>query len=184
VKEMVRLGRRAFTTGALTSETTELAERAVATFGRLARARHVQRLRAVATSAVREARHGATFVRRVPRETGLPVAIQSGVDEARLIFRAVRHAMGLEGGPYLLIDIGGGSVELTLAEDGQPLWMRSVPLGVARLSERFLPKDPPTGRQIRQLERHVAGTIGDLLDRARRRGVVAAIGTSGTVNTL
>jgi exopolyphosphatase/guanosine-5'-triphosphate,3'-diphosphate pyrophosphatase len=62
--------------------------------------------------------------------------------------------------------------------------MRSVPLGVARLTERFLPRDPPTGRQVRALERHVMRTIGDLLDRARRRGVVAAIGTSGTINTL
>jgi exopolyphosphatase/guanosine-5'-triphosphate,3'-diphosphate pyrophosphatase len=184
VKEMVRLGRRAFTTGALTAETTELAERAVATFGRLARARHVHRLRAVATSAVREARNGEAFVRRLQRETGLPIEIISGLDEARLIFRAVRHAMGLEGGPHLLVDVGGGSVELTLVEDGKPLWMRSVPLGVARLTERFLPKDPPTGRQVRALERHVMRTIGDLLDRARRRGVVAAIGTSGTINTL
>jgi exopolyphosphatase/guanosine-5'-triphosphate,3'-diphosphate pyrophosphatase len=184
VKEMVRLGRRAFTTGALTEETTELAERAVTTFGRLARARRVQHLRAVATSAVREARNGDAFVRRLRRETGLPIEVIAGLDEARLIFRAVRHAMGLEGGPYLLVDVGGGSVELTLAEDGRPIWMRSVPLGVARLTERFLRSDPPTGRQVRALERHVMRTIGDLLDRARRRGVVAAIGTSGTINTL
>jgi exopolyphosphatase/guanosine-5'-triphosphate,3'-diphosphate pyrophosphatase len=184
VKEMVRLGRRAFTTGALTDETTELAARAVTTFGRLARARHVQRLRAVATSAVREARNGAAFVRRLRRDTGLPIEVISGLDEARLIFRAVRHAMGLEGGPYLLVDVGGGSVELTLVEDGRALWMRSVPLGVARLTERFLRSDPPTGRQVKALERHVVRTIGDLLDRARRRGVVSAIGTSGTINTL
>lgn len=185
VKEMVRLGRRAFTTGALGNEATELAVRAVTTFGRLARARRVQKLRAVATSAVREARNGGAFVRRLERETGLPIEVISGLDEARLIFRAVRHALGLEeGGPYLLVDVGGGSVELTLVEDGRAVWMRSVPLGVARLTERFLPKDPPTGRQIRALERHVMRSIGDLLDRARRRGVVSAIGTSGTITTL
>jgi exopolyphosphatase / guanosine-5'-triphosphate,3'-diphosphate pyrophosphatase len=184
VKEMVRLGRRAFTTGSLTSETTELAARAVTTFGRLARARRVQRLRAVATSAVREARNGEAFVRRLRRETGLPIEIISGLDEARLIFRAVRHAMALDREPALLVDVGGGSVELTLVEDGRPLWMRSVPLGVARLTERFLPKDPPNGRQVRALERHVTKTIGDLLDRARRRGVTRVVGTSGTINTL
>jgi exopolyphosphatase/guanosine-5'-triphosphate,3'-diphosphate pyrophosphatase len=184
VKEMVRLGRRAFTTGKLTADTMELAERAMTTFGRLARARHVKRLRVVATSAVREARNGAAFVRRLRRATGLPVDVISGLDEAHLIFRAVRHAMDLTGGPYLLVDVGGGSVELALVADGRPLWIRSVPLGVARLSERFLPNDPPTGRNVRALERHIERTIGDLLDRARRRGVVAAIGTSGTVNTL
>ncbi len=184
VKEMVRLGRRSFTTGSLGNEATELAARAVTTFGRLARARHVQHLRAVATSAVREARNGAAFVRRLRRETGLPIEVISGLDEARLIFRAVRHALGLEDGPYLLVDVGGGSVELTLVEDGRAVWMRSVPLGVARLTERFLPKDPPTGRQVRALERHVIRSIGDLLDRARRRGVVSVIGTSGTITTL
>jgi exopolyphosphatase/guanosine-5'-triphosphate,3'-diphosphate pyrophosphatase len=184
VKEMVRLGRRAFTTGSLTAETMELAERTVATFGRLARARHVQRLRAVATSAVREAENGEAFVRRLRRHTGMPVDVISGLDEARLIFRGVKHALGLEGGPFLLVDVGGGSVELTLVEDGRPLWMKSVPLGVARMTERFFPKDPPTTRQVRALERHVARTVGDLLDRARRRGVVAAIGTSGTITTL
>lgn len=184
VKEMVRLGRRAFTTGSLTPDTMELAERAVVTFGRLARARHVQRLRAVATSAVREAANGEAFVRRLRRHTGMPVDIISGLDEARLIFRGVKHAMGLEAGSYLLVDVGGGSVELTLVEDGQPLWMKSVPLGVARMTERFFPKDPPTPRQVRDLERHVAKAVGDLLDRARRRGVTAAIGTSGTINTV
>jgi exopolyphosphatase/guanosine-5'-triphosphate,3'-diphosphate pyrophosphatase len=184
VKEMVRLGRKSFMTGTLTSETTELAERAVTTFSRLAKARHVQHIRAVATSAVREAKNGAAFVRRLRRETGLPIEIISGLDEARLIFRAVRHAMRLEDGTHLLLDVGGGSVELTLVEDGRLVWMRSVPLGVARPSERFLPSDPPTGRQVKALERHVMRTIGDLLDRARRRGVTSVIGTSGTINTL
>src|SRR6185369_10609222 len=184
VKEMVRLGRKSFMTGTLTSETTELAERAVTTFSRLARARHVQHIRAVATSAVREAKNGQAFVRRLRRETGLPIEIISGLDEARLIFRSVRHAMRLEEGTHLLLDVGGGSVELTLVEDGRLVWMRSVPLGVARLSERFLPSDPPTGRQVKALERHVMRTIGDLLDRARRRGVTSVIGTSGTINTL
>src|SRR5690348_7340150 len=78
VKEMVRLGRKTFTTGALPSQSMELAVRAVKTFSRLARARRVERMRAVATSAVREARNGAAFVRRLRRETGLPVKIISG----------------------------------------------------------------------------------------------------------
>ena len=184
VKEMVRLGRRTFTTGRLEPRAMDLTVRAVTTFARLARARRVQRLRAVATSAVREARNGAAFVRRLRRETGLAVRIISGAEEARLIFRAARHALGLSGGPHLLVDVGGGSVELVLVQDGHPLWLRSVPLGVARLSERFLPADPPRAGQVRRLERHLARTIGPLLADARRAGVVDAIGTSGTVNTL
>lgn len=184
VKEMVRLGQRAFTTGQLSIESMSLAARALKTFGRLARVRRVERLRVVATSAVREARNGERFVARLRRETGLPVQIISGPEEARLIFRATRHALGLDGGPHLLVDVGGGSVELSLAQDGRPLWMRSLPLGVARLTQQFLTKDPPSASQVRALERHLEHELDDLLTRVRRAGAVQAIGTSGTVHTL
>src|SRR5437867_6471424 len=184
VKEMVRLGRRAFTTGRLSAEAMDLAVRAVQDFGRLARARRVDRLRAVATSAVREARNGPALVRRLRRETGIAVRVISGLEEARLIFRAARHALGLEGGPHLLVDVGGGSVELVLVHEGRPLWLRSLPLGVARLTERFLASDPPTARQVQRLEKLLERELGALLRSARHAGVARVIGTSGTVNTL
>jgi exopolyphosphatase / guanosine-5'-triphosphate,3'-diphosphate pyrophosphatase len=184
VKEMVRLGRRTFTTGRLPAEGADLAVRAVKTFSRLARARRVERIRAVATSAVREARNGAAFVHRLREETGLPVKVISGAEEARLIFRAAHHALGLAGGPHLLLDVGGGSVELVLVHEGKPLWLRSLPLGAARLTERFLPSDPPTMRQVQRLEKHLAREIGGLLVSARHAGVLRAVGTSGTVNGL
>lgn len=184
VKEMVRLGRRTFITGRLPADAMDLAVRALKTFGRLARARRVDRLRAVATSAVREAKNGAAFVRRLRRETGIPVRVISGADEAGLIFRAARHALGLEGGPHLLVDIGGGSVELGLVQDGRALWLRSLPLGVARLTERYLSSDPPGRGQVRQLEKYLRRSLDELLARARHAGVVRAVGTSGTVNTL
>jgi len=184
VKEMVRLGRRTFTTGVLPQPAMELAVRAVKTFARLARARRVEQIRAVATSAVREARNGAAFVRRLRRESGLPVKVIPGAEEARLIFRAARHALGLEGGPQLLVDVGGGSVELVLVHEGRPLWLRSLPLGTARLTENFLHADPPGRRQVERLEKHLDREIGSLLAGARHAGVVRAIGTSGTINTL
>src|SRR5438094_435861 len=184
VKEMVRLGRHTFTTGRLPSAAMDLAVGAVKTFARLAHARRVVRMRAVATSAVREARNGMAFVRRLRRETGLPVKVITGAEEARLIFRAAQHALGLRGGPHLLLDVGGGSVELVLVQQGRPLWLRSLPLGAARLAERFLISDPPTNRQIQRLEKHLARELGSLLTSARHAGVARVIGTSGTVNTL
>jgi exopolyphosphatase/guanosine-5'-triphosphate,3'-diphosphate pyrophosphatase len=184
VKEMVRLGRRSFTTGRLTDESMDLAIGALKNFGRLARVRRVDRMRAVATSAVREAHNRVAFIRRIRRETGIKVEVISGAEEARLIFQAAQHAFGLDGGPHLLVDVGGGSVELVLVQDGQPLWMHSAKLGVARLSERFLTEDPPSNAQLRKLEDHLEDKIGDLLRKARKAGVVGAIGTSGTINTL
>jgi exopolyphosphatase/guanosine-5'-triphosphate,3'-diphosphate pyrophosphatase len=184
VKEMVRLGRRSFTTGRLTEESMDLAVRALVNFKRLARVRRVNRIRAVATSAVREARNRAQFILRIRRETGIEVEVISGIDEARLIFLAARHALGLDGGPHLLIDVGGGSVELVLVRDGKPMWMRSVKLGAARLAERFLTDDPPTRQQLKKFDQHLKRLIGPLMRKARRAGVVRAIGTSGTINTM
>lgn len=184
VKEMVRLGRRSFTTGRLTDEAMDMAVRALAHFRHLAHVRRVDRMRAVATSAVREARNRAEFIARIKREAGLAVEVISGAEEARLIYDAARHAMGLEGGPHLLVDVGGGSVELALVKDARPLWIKSVKLGAARLMENFLPDDPPTVAQRRRLEKHLGDQIGQLMASAKRAKVQRAIGTSGTINTL
>src|SRR5258708_24266571 len=138
VKEMVRVGGRSFTTGRLTTESMDLAVRALMNFKRLLRVRRVEKLRAVATSAVREARNRAEFIRRIKRETGLTVEVISGLDEARLIFQAARHALGLDGGPHLLVDVGGASVGLVLVRDCQPLWLRSLKLTPARLAAPLL----------------------------------------------
>jgi exopolyphosphatase / guanosine-5'-triphosphate,3'-diphosphate pyrophosphatase len=184
VKEMVRLGRRVFVTHRLRADAMDLAVRALVNFKRLARVRRIERMRTVATSAVREAHNRAAFIRRIRRETGIAVEVISGLDEARLIFDAARHALGLQGGPHLLVDIGGGSVELVLVENGRPVWMHSLKLGVARLMEQFLHDDPPTRSQLRKLEAHLDHEMGDLMRKARRAGVAQAVGTSGTVNTL
>src|SRR5947208_4829329 len=181
VKEMVRLGRHTFTTGRLPSAAMDLAVGAVKTFARLAHARRVVRMRAVATSAVREARNGMAFVHRLRRETGLPVKVITGAEEARLIFRAAQHALGLHGGPHLLLDVGGGSVELVLVHEGRPPWLRSLPLGAARLAERFPPTDPPTRREVQRLERHLQREMGERLAAARHPGATRAGGPSGPV---
>ena len=172
VKEMVRLGRNMFTSGKLAREPMELAVRALKNFAHLAKVRRVDRIRAVATSAVREAHNRDAFIARIRRETGLKVEIISGAEEAQFIFSAARHALGLEGGPYLLIDVGGGSVELVLVRDGEALWMESLPLGVARLTERFLTSDPPEPADVRRLEDHLHRKLDTLLRKARRAGVV------------
>jgi exopolyphosphatase/guanosine-5'-triphosphate,3'-diphosphate pyrophosphatase len=184
MKEMVRLGEGTFRTGRLGAEPMARAVQALQSFRRLARARHVTKLRAVATSAVREARNGAAFVARLRRETKIPVQVISGAEEAHLIYRAVQHASDLRDGPALLVDVGGGSVELTLVEGEKPEWYRSLPLGVARLSERFFAHDPPTPREIARLEAHVDAGIEAVLDPIRHAGVHRAIGTSGTLTAL
>jgi exopolyphosphatase / guanosine-5'-triphosphate,3'-diphosphate pyrophosphatase len=184
VKEMVRLGRRSFTTGVLSEEAMELAVRVLAHFRRIVEMRHVDRMRAVATSAVREARNRNQFIARVRSETGVPIEVISGREEARLIYHAAQHALGLEGGPHLLVDLGGGSLELVLVRNRQALWMKSAKLGAARMAEQFLLSDPPTSAQCERLLNHFEMEIGEHMRAARRSGVTRAIGTSGTINTL
>ena len=184
VKEMVRLGRRVFLTGRLTAESMDLASRALRHFQQVAQARHVKRLRVVATSAVREAANRSVFLKRIRRETGLRVEVISGQEEARLIFNAARYALGLDGGPHLLLDVGGGSIELVLVREGRPLWLRSFPLGAARLAERFLTSDPPRSAEVAALTAHLKRELAQVLNDARRLGVTRTIGTSGTVNSL
>jgi exopolyphosphatase/guanosine-5'-triphosphate,3'-diphosphate pyrophosphatase len=153
-------------------------------FRRLVEMRHVEGMRAVATSAVREARNRRQFIARIRRETGVELEVISGREEAQLIYRAAQHAFGLEGGPHLLVDLGGGSLELVLVKDQCARWMKSAKVGAARMTERFLLDDPPTSAQCRRLEHHLEKQIGAQVRAARRAGVVRAIGTSGTINTL
>jgi exopolyphosphatase/guanosine-5'-triphosphate,3'-diphosphate pyrophosphatase len=184
VKEMVRLGRRSFTTGVLGEEAMELAVRVLAHFRRIVEMRHVDCMRAVATSAVREARNRSQFIARIRSETGVSVEVVSGREEARLIYHAAQHALGLEGGPHLLVDLGGGSLELVLVRNRQASWMKSARLGAARMAEHFLLSDPPTSAQCERLLKHFEMEIGEQMRAARRSGVMRAIGTSGTINTL
>jgi exopolyphosphatase/guanosine-5'-triphosphate,3'-diphosphate pyrophosphatase len=184
VKEMVRLGRRSFTTGLLSQEAMDLAVRVLAHFQSVVEVRRVDRVRAVATSAVREADNKNQFIARIKRETGVNVEVISGYEEAQLIYRAAQYALGLEGGPHLLVDLGGGSLELVLVQDRRPIWMKSAKLGAARMTERFLLDDSPTPAQCKRLETHFEKEIGEQMQAARRAGVVRAICTSGTINTL
>jgi exopolyphosphatase/guanosine-5'-triphosphate,3'-diphosphate pyrophosphatase len=141
-KEMVRLGRKSFMTGRLTEEAMELTVRSLSYFQRVIKVRHVDRIRAVATSAVREARNRDAFIARIHAETGIDLEIIPGKDEARLIYRAARHALGLEGGPHLLVDVGGGSVELVLVKDGDPVMDAQRQAG-RRPADRAISRERP-----------------------------------------
>lgn len=183
-KEMVRLGHRSLHNGRLTAEAIDAGVRTLASFRTLAERQGVTRFKAVATSAVRETRNGGDFIRKVKEEVGLRLAVIPGREEARLIFLGVRHAIDMRGEPSLIVDAGGGSVELILAEDDRALSVESVKLGVSRLTEAFLESDPPDSHEIERLEAHIAETVDAILDRFREREVRRVIGTSGTFLNL
>jgi exopolyphosphatase / guanosine-5'-triphosphate,3'-diphosphate pyrophosphatase len=182
-KEMVRLGHRTLISGRLSAETMNNGIRTLAAFKTLAERQGVMRFYAVATSAVREAKNGGDFVQRVRDEVGLRVKVIPGREEARLIFLGVRYAIDLQEGPAVIVDAGGGSVEVIFTEDDRATSLHSLKLGVARLSERFLDKDPPSGRDLAELEACVADQLDPVLSRAPKR-IRRVIGTSGTMLNL
>jgi len=183
-KDMVRLGHRSLHNGRLTAEAMDAGVRTLSAFRTLAERQGVTRFQAVATSAVRETRNGGDFIRRVKEEVGLRIKVIPGREEARLIYLGVRHAIDLRGEPAVVLDAGGGSVELILTEDDRTLSLESVKLGVARLSEAFLKSDPPDSHELDELEGYIAEQVDTVLERFAQRDVRRLVATSGTMLNL
>lgn len=132
---------------------------------RAAEDKGVEELLPFATSAVREADNADEVLARVREETGVELQVLSGAEEARLTFLAARRWYGWSAGKLLVIDIGGGSLEIAYGLDEEPDTAVSLPLGAGRLTAGWLPADPPGADDVRALRRHVrteiARTVGD-----------------------
>ena len=183
-KEMVHLGHRTLNSGRLPASTMQAGIHTLAAFRTLAERQGVTRFKAVATSAVREASNGGDFIRKIQDEVGLRVRVIPGREEARLIHLGVNYAFDLRGEPALIVDVGGGSVELILTEDGKPTALHSLKIGVARLSEKYLVNDPPTGKDLSRLEACLREQLDPLLKTLTKRGISRVVGTSGTMLNL
>ncbi|GAB1328313.1 Ppx/GppA family phosphatase [Streptomyces sp. NPDC093260] len=125
----------------------------------------VEDLLPFATSAVREAGNADDVLARVREETGVRLQVLSGAEEARLTFLAARRWFGWSAGKLLVLDIGGGSLEIAYGIDEEPDAAVSLPLGAGRLTAGWLPGDPPDPEDVRALRRHVrteiARTVGE-----------------------
>jgi exopolyphosphatase/guanosine-5'-triphosphate,3'-diphosphate pyrophosphatase len=183
-KEMVRLGERSLTTGRLRKTAMDRGIKVLATFKSIAVRHGVTRIRAVATSAVREAGNGGEFIQRIFDEIGLRVRVIPGLEEARLIHLGVSQVEDLSGPPTLVLDIGGGSVEVVLVDGGKPVELHSLKLGVSRITEAFFTQDPPRAKEIGKLEAFLAEQLEPALVAAVKRRVRQVVGTSGTLLSL
>jgi exopolyphosphatase/guanosine-5'-triphosphate,3'-diphosphate pyrophosphatase len=145
----------------------------------------VEDLLAFATSAIREAVNGDEVIARVKRSTGVDLQVLSGDDEARLTFLAVRRWHGWSAGRLLVIDIGGGSLEVATGLDEDPDAVCSLPLGAGRLTRSFLLADPPSTEAVRALRKHVRASIARDLRAIVKAGVPdRAVATSKTFRQL
>jgi exopolyphosphatase/guanosine-5'-triphosphate,3'-diphosphate pyrophosphatase len=183
-KDMVRLGTGGLDGRGLADASMAAAIQTLSKFTRIAASHGVDEIVATATSAVREARNGADFVAAVKRDVGLHVRVISGTEEARLIHLAAGYAADLGKGTGVVIDIGGGSTEITIGTSERMQSGRSFKLGVIRLTERFVKTDPLSDKDRRRLVRHVRKEAGAYLRMLAKRRIDRVIGTSGTILSL
>ena len=176
-RDMVRLGKSALADGALSQKAMRKGLETLLKMTTLARLKGAAEIVAVATSAVRDSRNGSDFLAQVRALTGLDVRILSGVEEGRLVFRAVQHAVDLSRGTVVLADVGGGSTEWCVARRGDLRSVQSVPLGSLRCATT-LKGDPPVLRSIEKLRHTVRDGLFRLKTPARTDRLIATSGTA------
>ena len=152
---------------------------------RIAEDKGVEDIIAFATSAVREAVNGEQVLARIREQTGAQINVMTGHEEARLTFLAARRWFGWSSGRLLVIDIGGGSLEVASGPDEEPDAVASLPLGAGRLTRDWIPADPPDAQDVRRLRRHVRAQIGRETGGLLRHGAPDyVVGTSKTFRQL
>jgi exopolyphosphatase/guanosine-5'-triphosphate,3'-diphosphate pyrophosphatase len=181
---MVRLGATTLSRGRLPALAMKRGLETLAKYKRLCETRRVDKVVAMATSAVREARNGEEFLDLIGRQTGIWAKAIAGQEEGRLIYLAALHSIHLEGRRALVVDIGGGSVELAMGAGSRVEWTVSEKLGVLRMHEQFAASDPLAPKHKERLVRHVQKTLERHAARVREAGFDVAVGTSGTILTL
>jgi exopolyphosphatase/guanosine-5'-triphosphate,3'-diphosphate pyrophosphatase len=184
-KEELRLAELLDRSGAVAKAGAERLEKFVTRALEIAEDKGVEDLLAFATSALREATNGDHVLARVQKATGVHLQVLSGDDEARLTFLAVRRWCGWSAGRLLVLDIGGGSLEVATGIDEDPDAVCSLPLGAGRLTRDFLTADPPSAQEVRPLRKHVRASIArDLRSIVKAGTPDRAVGTSKTFRQL
>ena len=188
-KLMLRLGENVFTSGHLDPHAIRRTLQAFASFQATAHDLKVGRMVAFGTSALREAEDGPRLAQTVRRGSGIDLKIISGPEEARLIADGILANDHRAQGDTALVDIGGGSTEISIRRDGRLIFSESLPLGAARLQQVFLKTIPPTPGEngsdpIRALRKHVRRTLRERLGDVDLPRNLNVIGSSGTIKAL
>ena len=158
-------------------------ERAVETINRFKKIAelHNTKLRAIATSAVREASNRDEFIKIISERTGLNIEVISGVEEARLIFRGIQKAIPIDDKTTLTIDIGGGSTEFILGKKGEIEFADSIKIGAVRLTQKFFPDHIITDDRIEETRNWVRENISKIAEIFSHSEIEVYVGSSGTI---
>src|SRR5271166_2039712 len=183
-REVTRLGEGVFRSGFLTPESMAETVKVLRRFHRATQQVVTDPVRVVATSALRDARNSQAFLEWVRSATGWKVEIISGLEEARLIHLGLVANLRVDSSPALMMDLGGGSCELTVSGRGHIRDMVSLPLGAVRLTDEFLAHDPPRKGELKRLQGFVAREVNRIASRVVAAKVKNVVATSGTAAAL
>jgi exopolyphosphatase / guanosine-5'-triphosphate,3'-diphosphate pyrophosphatase len=145
---------------------------------------NVEKVVCIATAAIRSAKNGNDFVQLVKNQTGLDINVIDGQKEAQLIFDGIKQVVPLGDEKAMVLDIGGGSNEFIIANKEGVFWKHSFDLGVARLLDRFAPKDPIAEKEIFDIEAYFKAELQLLFDALKHHKVSTLIGSSGSFDTI
>jgi exopolyphosphatase/guanosine-5'-triphosphate,3'-diphosphate pyrophosphatase len=182
-RDLTRLGAGGLARGRLTAGAMNRALGVLRAYAGILRRCGAERVEAVATSAVRDAANGRAFVARVRRQTGLPLRIITGREEARLIYLGIMQTHRFRRAA-LIITIGGGSAQVMDGDGAQLRFASSLPLGGARLAQQFLRRDPARPQDVAALRRHLDRAWRPVARAVRRRRWAQALGCSATIGQL
>jgi len=184
-KAEIRLGENMDSADRLSDDCVQQLREFVQESLRIAEDKGVHKMLAFATSAVRDAANGDELLAQIQADTGVTIKVLPGADEARLTFLAARRWFGWSAGRLLMLDIGGGSLEIASGHDEEPDHAVSLPLGAGRLTRDWLPGDPPSADDLRKLRRHVRAEIATTAGMLLRDGPPNhAVATSKTFRQL
>jgi len=183
-REVTRLGQGVFRSGFLTPESMEATVKVLRRFHRAIQRVGAEQVRVVATSALRDARNSQAFLEWVRSATGWNMDIISGLEEGRLIHLGLVSNLRLNTSTVLMIDLGGGSCELTVSRQGHIQTTASLPLGAVRLTNEFLHHDPPRKGELKQMHGFITRELARASKKILASRVKVAIATSGTAAAL
>src|SRR2546423_7416917 len=183
-REVTRLGEGVFSSGFLTPDSMAETVKVLRRFHRATQQIVTDSVRVVATSALRDARNSQAFTEWVGSATGWRVEIISGVEEARLIHLGLVSSPRVDRSPTLMMDLRGGSCELTVTQGGHIRDAVSLPLGAVRLTNEFLRHDPARKGELTSLRGFVAREVNKVVNRITAAKIKNVIATSGTAASL
>ena len=183
-REVTRLGESVFRNGSLDPQAMARSLKVLGRFHRAVQSHAVDRTRVVATSAMRDSNNGHIFTEWVRSATGWKIEVISGLEEGRLIHLGLLANLRRRPTKLLLIDLGGGSCELTLSSAGHVKEIVTLPLGAVRLTQEFIRRDPPSKQEMKRLQEFITEEVAHIPRALARGQTKVAVATSGTAAAL